>query len=638
LILIFLNALGRLIAVTPEAALRAVAALGGELILWLAPRRRRVLRSNLHHAFPSKPRAWRRSIARESSRQLVETAMLSLAAPFLSEKRIRSMASLGPSVDGFARDIAARPRPVVLATLHLALWESQTWLKLLSPVPLPDFGIIFRPLDNKAADAFVKRTRERHGMRLLSRREGFAEALGILRANGCVGVLFDQNAGNQGALTLVHGRVCSSTELPGVLTAKFGADLRTFYPRRTAFWRVVFESDAVASDGTAAGATLALNRWFEKAMGDEGLCASWLWAHDRWRNQDVPERRLRLEAKRNLLDRDLAERGIAMPRNTRLWIRLPNWLGDVVMALPLIRAVRASRPDAEITLLCKPGFIPLLESLRVADRIRSLPDRGPGYLAHFAGLRASYPDLWILLTNSTRGDLEARFAGSPQRFGITRAGKERALLSHHYALPEGYNEATHHQVDLWGDFLRHFGLAAPPDFTPFPADLLASLPVKSGHALAAGGRGPIGLIAGSENMPAKRWPIAHWRTVIEAFPAERFVLFGTPGDAAITSKIAAGFDEKRVSNLAGTTSLAGLAVALTGCRVLVSNDTGGMHLANALGVPVIGLFGPTNPVRTGPVFSAHRRLLQPPGCPPTGGGSLSDLPPEAVIAAVRDLP
>ncbi|HMD62091.1 MAG TPA: hypothetical protein VKG78_11695, partial [Opitutaceae bacterium] len=218
-----LTILGRLLAVAPEPVLRAVAAAGGELVLWLAPRRRRVLLSNLHHAFPGRPASWRRAIARESSRRLVETAMLSVAAPFLPERRIRAIAGLAPSAEAFAREIAARPRPVVLATLHLALWESQTWLKLLSPVPLPEFGIIFRPLDSGSLDAFVKRTRERHGMRLLSRKEGFAEALRILRGKGCVGVLFDQNAGQQGALTLCFGRACSSTELPGLLAAKFGA-------------------------------------------------------------------------------------------------------------------------------------------------------------------------------------------------------------------------------------------------------------------------------------------------------------------------------------------------------------------------------------------------------------------------------
>ncbi len=624
--------MGRLLAATPEPLLRAAAALGGEMILWLAPRRRRVLRSNLHHAFPERPRAWRRAVARECSRRLVETALLSLAAPFLSERRIRTIARLGPSVDALARDLSASPRPVVLATLHLALWESQTWLKLLSPTPLPEFGIIFRPLDNPGLDAFVKRTRERHGMRLLSRKQGFAEALAILRGRGCVGILFDQNAGMQGALGLLMGRVCSSTELPGLLASKFGAELRTFYPRRTAFWRVTFESDPIAFDGTAAGGTLALNRWLERAFADPDLCASWLWAHDRWRHQDVPQRRLRLESKRNLLPDDLRARGLeSPPRRTRVWIRLPNWLGDVAIAAPLVRAVRASRPDAEVTLLAKASFVPLLESAGLADRVRALPPPGPGYLAQFLRLRAEYPDVWILLTNSVRGDLEAFLSGCPQRFGIVRPGRRRPLLTHAYRPPEGFEEARHHQLELWEGFLRHFGLAEPPDLS-----LLRIAGV--GSAVPAAGDAPIGLIPGSENTPAKRWPEAHWRSLIAALPAERFVLFGTAGDAPITARILAGSDPGRVSDLAGRTSLLDYARALLGCRLLVTNDTGGMHLANALGVPTVALFGPTNPVRTGPLFAAPYRILQPPGCPPTGGAALADLAPETVVSAVADLP
>ena len=623
-----LSILGWLLAHAPEPALRALAAAGGDLALLLAPRRRRVLHANLHHAFADRPRAWRRRVARASARRMVETAMLSLAAPFLSERRIRSIARLGPSVEAFAREIAARPRPVVLATLHLAHWESQTWLKLLSPVPLPDFGIIFRPMDSAALNAFVKRTRERHGMRLLSRKGGFAEALGILRARGCVGVLFDQNAGQQGALTLLLGRVCSTTELPGLLAAKFGADLRTFYPRRTAFWRVTFESEPVANDGTAAGATLALNRWLEAALADERLVASWLWAHDRWRNQDVPARRLRLEARRDLLAEDLRRRGAArLPRSTRVWVRLPNWLGDAVMAAPLLRALRQSRPDAEITLLAQPGLAPLLESLGLADRVRALPPRGPGYLARFARLRALYPDVGLLLTNSARGDLEAWAAGIPQRFGIVRPGRPRPLLTHAYRLPAGFDEGRRHQIELWEGFLRHFGLDAPLDLSPLHAP-----------GEPAPGRAPVGLIPGSENDPSKRWPAGHWRRLIGALPLERFVLFGTPGDAPVAAEIAAGADGARVSNLAGATSLVELAAALLRCRLVVANDTGGMHLANALGVPVIGLFGPTNPLRTGPVYASPHRILQPPGCPPEGGGRLADLPAEAVIAAVGDLP
>lgn len=620
-----LSLLGRTLAHAPEALLRVAAALLGELILWLAPRRRRILRSNLHHAFPDRPRAWRRQIARESSRRLVETGMLSLAAPYLSEARIRRIAVAGPSVLELARSCREHPRPTVLATFHLALWEAQTWAKLLYDASATEIGTLYRPLDNPAVDAFVRRTRERHGVRLLSRREGFTEAMRILRGNGWVGVLVDQNAGMNGALTLFMDRVCSTTELPGILAAKFGAQVRTYFPRRTGFWRVTFESHPIAFDGTAAGATVALNQWLEGALRDDELCASWLWAHDRWRNQDVPARRLRLEAKRNLLETDLRQRGLArLPRRTRVWVRMPNWLGDVVMAAPLLRTLRASRPDAEITLLAKPAFAPLLAEWGLADAVHALPQQGPGYLAHFAALRAHYPDAWILFTNSLRGDLEARVAGCPQRFGIRRPGRRRPLLSDAYAVPPGYDEAHHHQIELWESFLRHFGLEGAVDLAPLAPPRPAS-------------DGPIGLIAGSENTPAKRWPVAHWRRLIESLPSERFVLFGTAGDRPITAQVAAGFDPARVEDRAGKTALGAFAAGLSQCRLLVSNDTGGMHLANAVGVPVVGLFGPTNPVRTGPVFAAPQRILQPAGCPPTGGAALQDLAPEAVAEAMLNL-
>ena len=627
MILLLLNVLGRLVAVTPEPLLRAFSVVVGELILWAAPRRRRVLRSNLHHAFPDRPRAWRRGIARTCSQRLVETALLSVAAPFLSERRIREMGRLGASAEAFARSIHDSPRPVVLATLHLALWETQTWLKLLSPVSLPEFGIIFRPLDNPSLDAFVKRTRERHGMKLLSRKAGFAQALAILRARGCVGILVDQNAGDQGALTLLFGRVCSTTELPGVLASKFGAEVRVYYPRRTAFWRVTFECEAVPGDGTVEGTTVSLNRWIEGALSQEDLCASWLWAHDRWRNQDVPARRLRLEAKRNFLGRAVSDRGLAhLPRGTRVYVRMPNWLGDVAMALPLLRALRSSRPDAQVILLAKAGFVPLLEALGVADRVIALPPRGPGYFGFFTALRAQYPDVWILFTNSLRGDVEAWLSGCPQRFGISRPRKPRPLLSHAYLLPRDFDEAHHHQTELWGNFLRHFGLSSLPDCSPFRLSGQTAPPSA-----------PIGLIAGSENEPRKRWAPAGWRSLIEAFPNEHFVLLGTAADAPITAQIAAGQDPMRVKDLAGRTSLLEFASALSDCRLLVSNDTGGMHLANALGVPLVGLFGPTNPIRTGPVYSAPHRILQPQGCPPWGGASLGELGADSVARAVRDL-
>ena len=295
------------------------------------------------------------------------------------------------------------------------------------------------------------------------------------------------------------------------------------------------------------------------------------------------------------------------------------------MAVPLLRALRVSRPDAEITLVGKKQFLPLLAEWAVADRLHALPPSGLGYFAHFRKLADEYPDVWLLITNSFRGDLEAWLTGCRQRFGLVRPGKFRPLLSHAYRVPADFDERTHHQLALWENFLRHFGLNSPPDFTPLQSKIQnpkSKIP-------------QIALIAGSENNPEKRWPVAHWRALIAAFPTAHFVLFGTANDLPITSAIAAGFDPVRLENLAGRTTLPDYAARLRACRLLVTNDTGGMHLANALGVPLIALFGPTNPVRTSPIFLSSVKILQPPGCAATGGGALSDLSPETVCAAVR---
>ena len=627
MIKVSLQVIGWILAHTPEFFLRGLSWALARLFYYGVASRRRLIRSNLHHAFPEKSPEWHAATARECIRRAIETALFSLASPFLSASRIMDIVRATPSLTAFYAAQRTQPKATIMCGPHLAHWEVQTAQPLLVDAPFPELGIIFRPLDNPSADEWVKKTRGRFGLKLFSRKEGFQQAVKLLRRQGIVAVLFDQNAGAQGALTLLFDRVCSTSELAGVLASKFDAELWGIYPRYLAFWRVELVMEKVAYDGSAEGATVALNRWLESLLrSEEKLIPSWLWGHHRWKSQDIPSQRLRLELKRDFLAADLAARRLATPpRRTRIWIRLPNWLGDVVMVLPLLRAIRAGRPDAEITLIAKPQFLPLLKQFGVADRLRPLPPRGVGYFAHFRKLSGEFPDCYFLFTNSARGDLEAWLTRCPQRFGIARPGKWRPLLTHTYAPPAGFDESQHHQFELWTDFLKHFGLVAAPDLAPFRLSTFNLQPSTSA---------PIGLICGSENSPEKRWPVEHWRALITALPDERFALLGTANDRAITDAVAAGFGD-RVENLAGKTGLLEFAAKLRECRLLVANDTGGMHLANALGVPLIALFGPTNPVRTSPIFLSPVSILQPPGCAATGGGALSDLSPETVCAAVR---
>jgi heptosyltransferase II len=613
---LFLQTLGWTLAHTPRPLLKLCAGLIGGLLYLL---RRRTYLSNLDHAFPARSPEEHRRLARESSRRLVETGLLSLATPFLSESAMREIVRPTAEATELLRSQRASPQPTLLLTPHMAYWEAIATLPIFGPQPAPEIAAIFRPVDNEALNKWIKECRERFGIRLLSRKDGFQEAIKLLRKKGSVFLLYDQNAGMQGALSTLFGRVCSTSELAGLLAQKFSARVFMVYAERIDFWKLNIRCEPLSSDGTTGGTTIAVNQWLESRLSSsENLCASWLWAHERWKNQDIPGKRLRLEAKRNLLSEDLAIRNLtAMPRRTRIWIRMPNWLGDVVMLIPLLRAIRQGRPDAEITLVAKPGFHDLIMQHHLADRMIKLPAQGWGYFLHFWRLRGAYPDCYFLFTNSVRGDLEAWLTGTRQRFGIIRSGKRRPLLSHAFAVPPQFDENTHHQLELWTRFLQHFGLTTPPEIQPLLTSQAVADPV-------------VGLIAGSENNPEKRWPVTHWVELISLLPAKvKIVMFGTHTDRSITDEIAARCS-RPAENLAGRTSLPEYCERLRECSVLVTNDTGGMHLANALGVPLVALFGPTNPVRTGPVFAATVTVLQPPDCPPTGRGDLNQLSPARV--------
>ena len=622
--LLLIKTVGWLLARCPEGIAQLFCNALGDLIYFLPTGRRFYALSNLHHAFPEKPDSWRRKIARQSCRRVVELAAFAVASPWFSDERYRQTLRITPEARGIMEKFD-RSRGLVALIPHFTMIEALGQMPQNFSDEIPKMAAIYRPLDNPAVDQWVKNSRQRFGIILLSRKKDMLKAKTILSEGGCLTILYDQNAGNTGALITLFDRIVSATNLPGIMANKYGSQVVVVYPRRTSFWRADLCFHFMKCDTDPVDITVESNAWLENYLrSSDEACEEWLWSHKRWKNQDVPARRLRLQQKKDFLDACKQYHGwTELPRRTRFWIRLPNWLGDIVMALPLLRVLRNSRPDAEITILVKERYIPLLEKLGIADCLMALPPKGPGYYRHFQKLRHSYPDTWLLFTNSLRGDIEARLAGCPQRFGMLRPGKPRPLLTHAWIMPGDFDETQTHQTRVWEKYLRHFGLDGEPDFEPFtwPGD-----PVD--------GPSPIGLICGTENDPEKRWPIEYWRALIQRLireqPETHILLFGTSRDISTTSEVAEGFPKEQVIDLAGKTSLLELAGKLAACRVVVCNDTGGMHLANALGTPVAALFGPTNPIRTGPIFKAPLQIIQPAGCPATGGLPIDKVQPETV--------
>lgn len=457
-----LSALGRLFAILPEWLVRALCIGFGELIYRSAGKRRRLMLSNLHHAFPDMPKERRVTIARESSRRMVEMAFFVFASSGMSVKRLRRRFHLSKGLLTQLCSLRDNPEPFVILAPHFSLMEALALVPALSPeIPKPEIGAIFRPFKQASLNRWVHRTRERHGSKLLSRKAGFSQAMNMLRNNGWVAVLFDQNAGDRGTLSTFLGRLCSSTELPGLMQQKFSTRFAGVCVRREGLWRGEIQFTELPRPRDSIEAMLIADHWLEDVMrkDEESLC-DWLWAHNRWNTQLVPERLFRLEAKKIALERAAEFHGLArIPRNTRFWFRMPDSPADCQALLSLLGAVRHGRPDAEITLLLNESCRPVAERAEIADQLIQLPsETHSDYFSTFKALASRYPDAYVLFADSRLADLEAKYCAAPLRLGIEWPGKPRKHLTHTWCPPAAMNPVTTPKADLWEPFLCHFGL------------------------------------------------------------------------------------------------------------------------------------------------------------------------------------
>lgn len=614
--------LGKVVSNFQENSLRWLVCLLGDIIYYLPTRRRQTLLSNLHHAFPEKPISWHKRIAKESCRQTVQMGLFVLISSFWNRKKINKHFKLSEDFKKCLAKEADSQKGALVLVPHFSMMEAITLFSACYDGKAPHIGVIYRPFFNETIEKWVKKTRERFGIELLSRKGGFNRAMTILKEGGVVAILFDQNAGNQGTLSLFFERLVSSTILPNLLYEKYEPTVYMVYTRPEGFLKAKLEAEVLT--GVDYGVMKRANEWLESMLKEsDEMCSDWLWLHSRWRTQDEAARRFRLQIKRDNVD-SLG----TLPRRSRFWIRMPNWLGDIVMAIPLILALRQSRPDAEITLIVKRAYAEFLNQLKIAEKIIEVEGCWKD-LKFFWRARHLYSDTYVLLTNSFRGDLEAFLTRAPQRFGMQRPGKRRPFLTHRWKRPRDLDEKVIHQTLLLEKLFRHFGLNKQLPLTPL---------AFAGQAIKKTEK--IGLICGSENASEKRWPIKNWQYLIRQGVAKgfRFVLFGTPKDAEITRRVSEPFSKDgMVEDRAGKTSLVEFAREIVACRLVVCNDTGGMHLASLLGVPLIALFGPTNPLRTGPIFEGKKAIVQPKGCPAIGGSRMDKIDPEKVFKCVMEV-
>jgi heptosyltransferase-2 len=293
----------------------------------------------------------------------------------------------------------------------------------------------------------------------------------------------------------------------------------------------------------------------------------------------------------------------------RLLIRAPNWLGDAVLSLAAVRDLRRAFPQARIEVLARPSVAGLYGAVSEVDAVRE----SRGWRADAAGLRGAF-DAAALLPNSFGSAVAPFLARVPERWGYARDGRGPLLTRRVRLAPDVRGRS---QVYYYRAMLAGLGLdvAAPPDAS------LACPPAWAEQAAGLLGEGPwIGLAPGAAFGSAKRWPAARFAAAGDRLAGRlgaRVAVLGAASERGLGEEIAAALAAPaRV--LCGQTSLPGLVGVLSRLRLLVSNDSGPMHVAAALGVPVVAVFGPTDWRETSPVGNAHRLVREEVYCSPCG--------------------
>ena len=284
----------------------------------------------------------------------------------------------------------------------------------------------------------------------------------------------------------------------------------------------------------------------------------------------------------------------------------PNWIGDALMAQPLLTLLKRALPDQSIVALAPRWVAPVLGAMPEVDRVVAT-DLAHGALQWSArrklarDLRSERFDRAFVLPNSFKSALIPWLAGIPDRIGY-RGEARFGAINRRVPGPDATLAMTARYAALAGD-VRHEPLPLPLPRLVVDAGLVAT--TRERHALPVDAE-CIALCPGAEYGPAKRWPAGHFAALASSLLAERptahVLLLGGPGDRDITAAIAAQVDghDGRLHDLAGRTSLSE-AIALIAGSAVVGNDSGLMHVAAALSRPQVALFGSSDPRHTPPL-------------------------------------
>ncbi|MEA3414640.1 MAG: lipopolysaccharide heptosyltransferase II [Thermodesulfobacteriota bacterium] len=318
----------------------------------------------------------------------------------------------------------------------------------------------------------------------------------------------------------------------------------------------------------------------------------------------------------------MAIKPIQLKNIKRLLIRSTNWIGDAVMTTPAVRAIRKNFPDAQISILTKPWVAPVFSDSHYVDNLLIYDKAGKhkgmvGKMRLAKDLKQYSFDAAILLQNAFEAALITFFAGIPCRIGYNTDARG-FLLTHSVSCTPKIKKI--HQTGYYLGILQGVGL----DTDGLGMDLVVNkksqkraVEILKEHGISGADR-LVGINPSATFGPAKQWFPERYAAlsdkIHEVFGAD-ILVFGGPGDRELGRKISQMMQHPLV-DLCGKTRLEEAIALINMCNLFITNDSGLMHVAAALDIPLIAIFGSTNPITTGPKGLNSKIVRVPIDCSP----------------------
>jgi heptosyltransferase II len=336
----------------------------------------------------------------------------------------------------------------------------------------------------------------------------------------------------------------------------------------------------------------------------------------------------------------------------KILIRATNWVGDAIMALPALRAARRRFPDARISILARPYVADIYRGQNICDELISYNPKGlhaglSGRQRLAQELRKQKFDVALLLQNAFDAAWLAWRANIPERVGYARDGRS-LLLTKKIPVPKP-GEIPEHEQFYYLELLRRAGwINSLPSESFVTLDMSEEQRRQAEETLSSAGARPealrIAIGAGASYGSAKCWPPQRFADFVNRFRLHTdadVILFGTAAEQQVSDAIAVGIRGPSIS-LVGKTAIAALPALLSRCQLFVGNDSGAMHVAAAVGLPVVAVFGPTDPHGTAPITPRCTVVQERSYCSPCflrrcpiDHRCMTSVRPEAVEAAAR---